>query len=273
MKSGTTSLFNYLSQHPEIAGSRRKEPNFFSYDDRWNQGFEWYLQEWPNWNPQQHKIALEATINYTKFPIYPNAAERIYQLKDKANFKFIYIMRNPIERIESHYTYELSSNRRNNIKKLYEDWNIEQELIEASKYAKQLKEYYNRFHEDSILLINFSDFKKDSFKILKKVCNFLNVLDNFQFQNTNIVHNPTQGRIIDDQVWQLFRKNKFLRQLVNQTITEEQKQILHSFFGKKIKQNFQLLPEQKKRVLLQLKEDIYDLETKYNFDTSQWNIK
>ena len=29
MKSGTTSLFDLLSQHPEVAGSRSKEPDFF----------------------------------------------------------------------------------------------------------------------------------------------------------------------------------------------------------------------------------------------------
>ena len=121
MKSGTTSLFNYLSQHPEIAGSIVKEPNFFSYNERWEQGWEWYMQQWANWNPNVHKIALEATINYTKYPVYPNAAARINQVSDRANFKFVYVLRNPIERIESQYTYDLSTiYRADSVKKFLE---------------------------------------------------------------------------------------------------------------------------------------------------------
>ena len=42
MKCGTTSLFYYLSQHPEICSCREKEPEFFTNDAKWYQGFNWY---------------------------------------------------------------------------------------------------------------------------------------------------------------------------------------------------------------------------------------
>jgi hypothetical protein len=273
MKSGTTSLFKFLSQHPQIAGSTKKEPNFFSYDENWNKGFEWYLQEWQDWNPQQHKIALEATINYTKYPVYPNVAERIYQLTDRANFKFIYIMRNPIERIESHYTYALTTNKRNDIKKLEEDLNIDQELIETSKYAKQISEYYQRFPKDSILLVNFDDFKQDNLKVLKKICSFLDIENNFKFQGINIIHNPTNKRFMNDATWQYLRKIPPLRKIIKKSIPEKPKRLLHGLFGNKVQQNFHLSPEQKQLIIRQLEEDLYVLDTNYGFNISQWNIK
>jgi hypothetical protein len=278
MKSGTTSIFNYLSQHPQIAGSRRKEPNFFSDDENWNKGFEWYLQEWQDWNPQKHKIALEATINYTKYPVYPNAAERIYQLTDRANFKFIYVMRNPIERIESQYTYELGTpNKDKRITFLSKkdksiEIEIDEEILETSKYAKQLDEYYKLFPKDTILIINFDDFKNNTRSVLKKICQFFDVNENYEFKNIEIIHNPTANRIINDPIWHFFRKIKPLRKVVNKIIPEPQKKSLHGLLGTKVKKNFQLTQKQKDFILEELKEDLLQLKYKYNFDLSHWDI-
>jgi hypothetical protein len=278
MKSGTTSIFNYLSQHPQIAGSRRKEPNFFSDDENWNKGFEWYLQEWQDWNPQKHKIALEATINYTKYPVYPNAAERIYQLTDRANFKFIYVMRNPIERIESQYTYELGTpNKDKRITFLSKkdksiEIEIDEEILETSKYAKQLDEYYKLFPKDTILIINFDDFKNNTRSVLKKICQFFDVNENYEFKNIEIIHNPTANRIINDPIWHSFRKIKPLRKVVNKIIPERQKKSLHGLLGTKVKKNFQLTQKQKDFILEELKEDLLQLKYQYNFDLSLWDI-
>ena len=274
MKSGTTSLFNYLSQHPQIAGARRKEPNFFSYDDRWEQGWQWYLKEWEDWNPDIHKIALEATINYTKYPVYPNAAERIYQLKDRANFKFVYVLRNPIERIESQYTYDLSSiYRADSVKKISaEDLDLDREILETSRYAKQLKEYCRFFPRKSILLIDFATFKRDNLQVLQEICRFFEVDANYQFQDLNVVHNPTKNRIIDDNLWRSFRKIKPLRKMVNRTITKDTKTKLHGLFGTKVEHNFRLSSKQKKFVLTELEEDLLSLSNDYGFDISNWGI-
>ena len=43
MKSGTTSLFHLLAQHPEIAAASVKEPNYFSSDDVYSKGWDWYV--------------------------------------------------------------------------------------------------------------------------------------------------------------------------------------------------------------------------------------
>ena len=165
MKCGTTSLFAYLAQHPQIAACRKKETFFFSANGCWNRGFDWYQSLW-DWNPDSHKIALEASVDYTRIPSYPNAAERIATLSDRANFKFIYILRNPLERIESHYTHGLAQNWESTQNPLTEE--IHPELIEASQYGRQIKEYYQRFPSENILLVNFKDLKKEPFNLLKK---------------------------------------------------------------------------------------------------------
>ncbi|MDJ0728268.1 MAG: sulfotransferase, partial [Prochloraceae cyanobacterium] len=187
MKCGTTSLFHYLAEHPEIAPCSKKEAFFFSASC-WDKGFDWYQSLWQNWNPRQHKIALEASVDYTRIPTYANAAERIFSLQDRAKFKFIYIMRNPIERIESQYTHGQAAGWEG-IEKTSSTTTIDRDLIVPSLYAMQIKEYYKRFPAENILLLNFDDLKTNPRDLLQQVCNFLEIDPNYEFQGLNTVHN------------------------------------------------------------------------------------
>jgi hypothetical protein len=269
MKCGTTSLFSYLSQHPQISVCSKKETFFFSDNNNWNKSFEWYQQLW-SWNSSKHKIALEASVDYTRIPTYPNAAERISTLQDRANFKFIYIMRNPIERIESHYTHGKAQGWQSTQKPLTKE--IDKELLEASQYARQIEEYYQRFPRDHILLLNFEDLKTDPLNLVQKVCYFLEVDSNYQFQKIGKIYNANQERIADERLWRSLRKIKLLRALKNK-LTIQQKQDIYRIFGRKIKENFKLSLEQEKNVLSYLKEDLKKLKTDYKFDIDRWGIE
>jgi hypothetical protein len=270
MKCGTTSLFNYLSEHPQIALPVFKEPNFFSYDERWNNGREWYFSRWKNWNPQQHKIALEASTNYSKFHSYPQVINRIKSLEQEANFKFIYIVRNPIDRIESHYTYALAAGREK-LKSLTKE--IDSELIETSKYAKQIQLYYDTFDSNSILILNFNDLKKFPQETIKKVCSFLEINSCYEFKNPTKVYNASQSQIIDVSLWRYLRPIKVLRK-VSKIVSTENKQKMRSLLGgHKIKSNFELSDFQKNYVLNELNDDLKKLSNKYGVDLSTWNIE
>ena len=268
MKCGTTSLFSYLAQHPQIAACQKKETFFFSANNCWNRGFEWYQSLW-DWNPNIHKIALEASVDYTRIPTYPNAAERIASLGERANFKFIYILRNPLERIESHYTHGLAQNWESTQKPLAEE--IHPELIEASQYSRQIQEYYQRFSAENILLVNFEDLKKEPLTLFKTIANFLQIDPDYEFQGLNKVYNANNQRITNEQLWRSLRKNKLLKSL-RKHISEQQKQKIYNFFGKKIDNNVKLLPEQRKMVWHLLEDDLNQLQQKYQFDISRWEV-
>ena len=269
MKCGTTSLFSYLAQHPQIAACRKKETFFFSANDCWNKGFDWYQSLW-NWNPNIHKIALEASVDYTRIPSYPNAAKRIATLADRVNFRFIYIMRNPLDRIESHYTHGLAKNWQSTQKPLAEE--IHPELIEASQYAKQLSEYYQRFPAENILLLNFTNLKKEPLTLLKEVCCFLQIDPDYQFQGLNQVHNANTERIADETLWLWLRKIKLLRSL-GKHISQQQKKKIYHLFGRKLEGNIKLPPEQRSYILQELREDLQKLSVDYGFDLQSWGIE
>ena len=97
MKCGTTSLYNYLAQHPEISACRKKEIGFFCYDRFFSKGLNYYQNQF-NWNPNLHKIALDVDPNYASCGCANtysklNSAEAIAKVQQDTNinFKFIYI--------------------------------------------------------------------------------------------------------------------------------------------------------------------------------------
>ena len=267
MKCGTTSLFSYLAQHPMVSGCTDKEPNFFSRKRNWSKGFEWYCNLW-NWDNNKHKIALEASTSYTRIPSYLNAAERIATINK--NFKFIYIMRNPIERIESHYTHGHALGFPETQKPLSEV--IDSDLITTSQYAKQIAEYYKKFSADSILLLNFEDLKTNPLNQVKKVCQFLDIDPDYNFQELDTRHNANEGRIGYDPLWRSLRRIKLLRSMA-QVISVKQKQMLHSFFGSQIESNIKLSPEQRNFILQELQEDLRKLSSEYGVDVRSWGIE
>lgn len=153
MKCGTTSLFQYLAQHPQVAPSSPKEIRFFSLNENWQKGFNWYQTRW-QWDPSRHQVALEASPSYAALPRRPNVAERIAQVR--ADFRFIYLLRDPIERIESHYAHAARKSKAptSGMNEVPRQW------LELSKYAMQLAPYRECFSVDQVLLLDKSEAKR-----------------------------------------------------------------------------------------------------------------
>lgn len=274
VKCGTTSLFNYLAEHPQIAACSTKEPDFFSHRRPFSQGYDYYRSLW-NWNPNIHKIALEASPNYTRVT-NSNLLKTVENIADfatstDANFKFIYIMRNPIERIESHYTHLEAWRCEPNIKPFSEG--IDAEIIDVSRYAMQIDQYYKKFSADSILLLNFEDLKTDPLKVVKKVCQFLEVDPEHEFQGLHTIHNKNSERtIIALPRWNSIRKTKLVKSIVR-LVPSEARQLFRKIFGRKNEFYVRLSPEQREFVLRELQQDLIKLDREYEVDVSRWGIE
>ena len=167
-RSGSTSLVESLSQHPEICACRVEEAGFFSNDDRWERGVASYREMW-DWNPEQHKVALEKTTNYSKVTIFPMAASRMAEVAPNA--KIMYIMRHPFERMESQYTLGRATGWRESKRSLRQG--VHQDLIECSRYAKQLDAYFRLFPRENMLLLRFEELRDSPAVLLDRVCGFL----------------------------------------------------------------------------------------------------
>ena len=176
MKSGTTSLHHYLNLHPEICMSRQKELDFFNKDKNWNRGVEWYRSHFVG----QGKIYGESSPNYTDYPISKNVPQRMFSVIPAA--KLIYIVRNPIERIISHYTHLSAIGK--------EQQSIERALSELdsnlyvtrSKYYFQLSQFLEFYSPSNILVISSEELSNYPQKVILKVFQFLEVDREFEFK-------------------------------------------------------------------------------------------
>ncbi len=105
MKGGTTSLHRYLGSHSEVCISRRKETDYFLGRREYQRGLSWYSSQF-----NRHATALgEASPNYTKRHLWAGVPERIAQTLPEV--RLIYVVRDPIERIVSHYVHNYAHGR------------------------------------------------------------------------------------------------------------------------------------------------------------------
>ena len=105
MKSGTSTLFDWLLQHPEIIGSHKKEVHFF--DRHYREGERWYRAHFPYaCNVRQGSVTGEASPFYL---LGPPIAGRIHTLIP--DVRLIAILRNPVDRAISHYFHSTRSGK------------------------------------------------------------------------------------------------------------------------------------------------------------------
>lgn len=101
MKSGTTSLFDHLVQHPGVCGSRTKELHFF--DNQHDKGERWYRAQF---EPQGEPVLLEASPYYLFHPLAPVRASALVP-----DARLIVLLRDPVARAHSHYNQNVEEGR------------------------------------------------------------------------------------------------------------------------------------------------------------------
>lgn len=95
-KSGTSSLHEYLNQHPQVFMCTGKEPHFFSREGHFNRGITEYERLFEG--AEDYAFRGESSTTYM---VSRKAIERIGEFIDKP--RFIFVLRNPIDRAYSHY--------------------------------------------------------------------------------------------------------------------------------------------------------------------------
>jgi len=168
MKAGTTSLYYYLNSHPDIFMALPKEPRYFSLENIFKKGDEWYLSLFKKATVNQ--FTGEASTCYTRWPTFSNVPDRIFKVNPQV--KLIYILRNPVDRAYSHYRHlALIDNKK--YASFEEAIENEREIIDASKYMMQINRFLKVFPKDQLLLVDFNEFKNAPNEVLNKIQKFI----------------------------------------------------------------------------------------------------
>lgn len=167
MKSATSTLYEQLLRQPGIFLPRLKEPNFFSNDEQYSRGIEWYSDLFKEAGASN--ILGEASTHYTKLPTYPQTVMRMRNWLDQP--RLIYVMRDPVDRLISQYIHQWSQGEiRCGLDKALTRY---PELIAYSCYARQLAPFIETYGKTAILPVFFDRLRADPQGELEKVCRFI----------------------------------------------------------------------------------------------------
>lgn len=164
MKAGTTTLYRDLLAHPDIAMPEQKEPEtlirFTALEDIERDYAQLFAKTPAN------SVRGEASTAYTKLPVYSGAAERAHALTG-GNLRIVYMRRDPVERIVSHFKHEVQHRRiRVPISQALREV---PELIEFSRYDRQIAPWKACFGEERVLVIDLEDYSADRASFARRV--------------------------------------------------------------------------------------------------------
>lgn len=152
MKAGTTALFRWLGEQPEVSLPAVKEPEFFT-------GPVSDMASYADLFPAGPGLTGEASVAYTDPALAPHAAARIATELGEA--RLIFVMRHPIERARSHYRHEVQRGREKAPfpVALADPDSV---YVRRSLYSQGIAPYLERFDAARLLLIRFEDLVGDS---------------------------------------------------------------------------------------------------------------
>ena len=183
-KSGTTSLYHWLNQHPQISMSQSEEPHYFDREQDYP-NLSWYLSQFiPNKAAQMGKPLKFGE----KTPIYcywPTAIARIHAF-DPA-MKLIMILRNPVDRAISQYwmgfqrgteTLSMKAAFAREQKRIQENGSVSlrhHSYLSRGYYYAQLARIYSFFTYEQVFVGRFEDLVKNPQLTMDEIFDFLEV--------------------------------------------------------------------------------------------------
>lgn len=300
-KGGTTSIYHYLKQHPQVYLSPIKEPHYFSTDIDVNQFKKEFahnklqdIEKYVNGEmEQEYHAAFVRDFNQyqklfrkaggfkaigelsTSYLYSKNAAQEIHAVVPDC--KIIICLRNPIERAYSHYRMNLwtgNSNQFDFYKALVEDyqhipkvWGNAHLYTEIGMYYEQVKRYIDTFGRDHVLIIFSEDLKKRTAEIIREVYAFIGVDDQF-IPDTSTQYNEVYTPKYKNLTW--FLNKTGIRPLMKKISPSFiKKAVIRTFYKSKTDKG-EMSKEAKQFLLDKLSDDVRQLGTLLNKDLSGW---
>ena len=197
-KAGTTSLYHYLKQHPDIYMPTIKEPKFFKVEEGtvprengpqgWREGashvrtLEMYQGLFQN--ARNERARGEASPQYLYFPDVP---PRIHRYIPDATI--IAVLRNPVDRAFSAFLHLIRDGKevhtdfaaalRDEPQRIQDGWSPLYHFRAQGFYYEQLTRYYELFDADKIHVYLYDDLQKDPAALTRNIFAALGVDETF----------------------------------------------------------------------------------------------
>jgi len=216
-KAGTTSLYDWMGQHPDISAPEEiKDYHFVTHEVKFSKGWNSLVLFY---EPQK-VVKIHAAVNYLYFN--KTAAHRIN--KYNPNAKIIVCLRNPVIRAISAYKYFVRTARENcsfkealnrELKgRVLDEKLSDHTYLEHGKYIKQIEGFLEYFDRKQLHFLIFEELidegKRDS--LMVKLFQFLDIDPEFEVSYT---HRNKSGKPKSALLNRLIRKNYSLKTFKN----------------------------------------------------------
>jgi sulfotransferase family protein len=302
-KSGTTSLYHYLLQHPDVYLPKIKEPNFFAMHDetadvppndpcyhssielfeRIKKGSVIDIEQYTALfsHAKKEKAIGEASTFYMYHPKAPDRIKRFIP-----NVKMVAILRNPIERSYSSHLHlvragvETREFKEALMEEPFQSENVwlarKDYYIRPGFYARQLMRYYEKFDSDQIQVFLYDDYKREPEDMLRKIFEFLEVDSQFK-PNMSTKHNVS-GIPLDSPLRKKSHLDRIKRTVLTEALKEAAKTVFPGRWQGKLRRLYQhawldrpAMDQEVHRMLIDIfREDILSLEDLLKRDLSTW---
>ena len=260
-KSGTTSLANLLGSHVEISLCSKKEPNHFNnYSEKSIASYHSLF----DWNT---KIQLDASTGYTSdLNSTTNICQAIHAYNPIA--KIVYTIRDPLERIRSHYRMSYERGDLNN--SLNEALQSHKLLLDCSKYYSQINIFIHAFGKESVLIVKSEEL--NNLETEKSILGFLNL--DIPFDQRIGVDNAadldyrmpkSMDRVLNNRFY------SFIKSMVPKSVVSLIKSNYYNTINKDLSMKLNI--ESKALLKKELIPEMRELQTIIDFDISQWTAK
>lgn len=287
-KSGTTALYRYLRQHPEIYMSDRKEPHHFSYTEvtkNTNGPSDYIRSAITDFQEYEHlfdKVKDEKAVGEAS-PTYiyvPGTAERIFEKIPDA--RLVAILRNPADRAHSAFMH-LIRDARETVSDFTDALALEEERIKnnwgpiyhymhAGFYHEQLTRFYKVFPADRIKVFVYDDFVRSPLQVMRELYQFLEVDDSFV---PDMSSKPNVSGKPRNKSWQkvmdtIFAKPNLIRSVSRVLFPESLRWQVTSYLRNKNLERENLSEKHRDMLIQVFREDILKLQELLNRDLSHW---
>jgi hypothetical protein len=196
-KGGTTSMYRYLDQHPEIFMCPDKGPNYFGYEDakdwRWHdEGEPPLLRHFKVATLEEYEALFEGVTNERAVgevsPQYfrcPTAARRIHE--SIPDVKLVASLRNPADRAFSGFL--MRTRRGEAVGNAHAELTSDSSHVKEGFYYERMKRYFDAFDSAQIKVYLFDEFKESPADVLRDLFAFVDVDTGF-VPDTTVRHNP-----------------------------------------------------------------------------------
>ena len=240
-KCGTTTLHDLFDKHPKISMSKIKEPGYWK-NKKFNNFSDKEISNYKNLFTNKSVLSGESSTAYMFHDSFIKNIKKHYDTYPK----FIFILRNPIERYQSHFNWMKGLGlEKNNIDnsisngcvfnfKEYEDY--PKFYFEFGFYYKWIMRFVLNFGKQNIKLITLEDLINNKISVLNSCYEFLDVN---KINDVNDIRSNQSKKIIFPAIFHFLRKSisqrmnytKFLKYVIPSRIRYMIKHILRQIIN------------------------------------------